>query len=239
MTHQDSGALAVVDGIAVRYRNGAEGVHDVSLTIRAGEIVALCGANGAGKTTTVRALTGLLRTEGTRIIRGTVTVDGHDVTNREPYEISRLGVHVIPERRKVFTNLTVAENLDALGHLPSRAQRTERLGRILELFPALGSRMRQAAGRLSGGQQQMLAIARALMADARLLIVDEIALGLHPSLLKPLFAVIRQIVGVDRAAMIVNEDVRSSPEFADRFYLLGDGRVVDHGVTADVRAVGA
>jgi branched-chain amino acid transport system ATP-binding protein len=233
MTTAPSGeAFAVVDGISVRFRNGAIGLQDVSLSVDKGEIVALCGANGAGKTTTVRAMSGVLRTEGTRITHGRVLVGGQDVTNKEPYEICRLGVHVIPERRKVFANLSVAENLDSLGGLPSRTLRAERLERILSLFPDLRGRMSEAAGRLSGGQQQMLAIARALMVDARLLVIDEIALGLHPSLLEPLFNVIRQIVKDDRAAVIVHEDVRFSPTFADRFYVLDGGRTIAQGDTS-------
>jgi branched-chain amino acid transport system ATP-binding protein len=238
MSTSSATALAVVDGIAVQFKNGAIGLHDVSLKVCPGEVVALCGANGAGKTTTARAMSGVMRTEGTKITKGRVVVAGVDVTNKEPYEVSRLGVYLVPERRKVFGNLTVAENLSTLGGLPGRTARVERLERVFALFPDLRGRMNQAAGRLSGGQQQMLAIARGLMADARLLVIDEIALGLHPSLLKPLFAAIRQIVGEDRGAIIVHEDVRFSPTFADRYYVLASGRSVADGRTADYQAAG-
>lgn len=226
--------LVEVHDVSVRFKNGAMGLHDASLTVAAGEVVALCGANGAGKTTLVRTISGFVKAEGTKVVNGGVRVMGTDVTNQEPYQVSRLGVHVIPERRKVFPNLSVAENLNTLGGLPSRAIRAERLERIFEVFPDLRGRTGQAAGRLSGGQQQMLALARALMADARLLVIDEIALGLHPSLLAPLFDVIRQIVGSERGAIIVHEDVRYSPTFADRYYLIDAGRIVADGLTSDL-----
>lgn len=226
--------LAEVSDVSVRFKSGAMGLHEASMEVAAGEIVALCGANGAGKTTLVRTISGFVKAESTRVVNGTVRVMGADVTNQEPYQVSRLGVHVIPERRKVFPNLSVGENLNTLGGLPSRAVRAERLEQIFQVFPDLRGRMGQAAGRLSGGQQQMLAIARALMADAKLLVIDEIALGLHPSLLAPLFDVIRQIVGTDRAAIIVHEDVRFSPTFADRYYLIDSGRIVEDGLTSDL-----
>jgi branched-chain amino acid transport system ATP-binding protein len=227
-------SLIEAENISVRYGNGAMGLHSASLVVEPGEVVALCGANGAGKTTMVRAISGLLRSEGTRITQGHVRVQGMDVTQREPYEISRRGVYVIPERRKIFPNLSVGANLNSLGGLPSRATRQDRLERIFTLFPDLRGRMSQAAGRLSGGQQQMLAIARALMVDARVLLVDEIALGLHPSVLKPLFHVIREIVGDERGAIIVHEDVRYAPTFADRYYVLEAGRTVAEGNTAEL-----
>lgn len=213
------------ESLKVRYSNGALGVIDVSLEVDAGEVVVMFGPNGAGKTTTVRAISGFLKTERARVIGGKVTLFGEDTTNAEPQRTTSLGAVFVPERRKIFPNMSVAENLDALGKRPSRARRREIYERVYELFPVLAGRQRELAGRLSGGQQQMLAIARSLMCEARLLIIDEMTLGLHHSIHGPLFEVVKTIAGEGAGVLIVDESATNALAAADRCYVLGAGRV--------------
>jgi len=221
-----------VTNLRVRYRDGAIGVHDISINVGQGQVVALIGPNGAGKTTTVRAITGFLYGEGTRIIGGTVSVMGQNVSGWEPHRISRLGVAVVPERFKVFGNMTVAEHLKAVRPAPRRVSRKDDLDRALTLFPALAPRMKQHAGTLSGGEQQMLAICSALLTEPRVLLVDEMTLGLHPSLHAPLFSAIEAIAKTGTAILIVDESVNLSLHMANYCYLLSNGLVRAHGDAA-------
>jgi branched-chain amino acid transport system ATP-binding protein len=227
--------LSVVraENIKVRYPNGGYGLHGVSVTVNDGAVVALLGPNGAGKTTTVRAMSGFLRAEGARVVSGSIFVGGRDVTNHDPHVMTRLGVALVPERKKVFNNLTVAENLDALGRNPRRTP--DSIDLVFNLFPVLAERRKERAGRLSGGQQQMLAIGRALATAPDVLIVDEMTLGLHQSLHEPLYAAIRQISSEGTAVLIVDESVRFALEIADYCYLLRDGRVRDEGPSVNFK----
>jgi branched-chain amino acid transport system ATP-binding protein len=221
--------ILTAETIAVRYRNGALGVSDVSLEADAGEIVVILGPNGAGKTTTVRAITGFSKAEGAKVVHGSVTLFGRDTTNTEPSTTTSLGVGFVPERRKIFPNMSVGENLAAVGRRPSRARRAAISERIDALFPMLAHRHREMAGRLSGGQQQMLAIARSLMAEARLLVIDEMTLGLHQSMQAPLFDVVKTIASEGTAVVIVDESTSQALHVADRCYLLNGGRVLASG----------
>jgi ABC-type branched-subunit amino acid transport system ATPase component len=222
--------LLVADSVMVRYRSGAIGVHDISLEVRAAQVVALFGPNGAGKSTTVRAVSGFVRTEGAKVVRGRVTFGGTDITHAEPHKTCHLGISLVPERRKVFANLTVDENLTAVGkQAPRGAAGQARREEAFELFPVLAERRKALAGRLSGGQQQMLAIARALLSDPRLLIVDEMTLGLHHSLHEPLFEAVRKIAQAGRSVLIVDESTGLALDAADHCYLLGGGHVRDSG----------
>lgn len=225
----DSSPILTAENLRVRYRNGALGVLDVSFHVAPGKVVCLFGPNGAGKTTSVRAVAGFLRTEGARIIQGRVTVDGRDVTNHEPHRQARLGIAFVPERNKVFANLTVAENLAALSGLPSGSRRAELNEFIDSLFPLLAERRRDYAGRLSGGQRQMLALARAIIRDPRILIVDEMTLGLHHSVQRPLFDAVRRVAAGGAAVVIVDESTGFALEAADYCYILAAGRVHDEG----------
>jgi branched-chain amino acid transport system ATP-binding protein len=227
--------IAVVRDVRVQYRNGAFGVVGVSLEIRSGQVVALFGPNGAGKTTTVRSISGFLRTEGTRVVRGQVEVFGKTVTDWEPHRISRLGVASVPERSKVFANLSVAENLSALGVRLSKARRSARYEQVMALFPMLAQRRHQLAGRLSGGQQQMLAIARSVLCDPKLLIIDEMTLGLHQSMHPPLFEAVRDIVASGTAVLLVDESIGLALDTADYCYLLTGGTVRSQGVAESFR----
>jgi branched-chain amino acid transport system ATP-binding protein len=217
--------LITASNLAVRYPNGALGIEDVSLNIDAGQIVALIGVNGAGKTTTCRALSGFLKTEGTRIIRGQITFDGANVTGWEPHRLVRVGIAAVPERNKVFRNLTVREHFTSAGMHLSRAERDEALEFGLQLFPMIRDRFKQPAGTLSGGQQQMVAIMRALVSRPRLLIVDEMTLGLHPSLQQPLFDALTTIAGQGTACLVIDESMAHTVATAQYCYLLESGRI--------------
>ena len=183
--------LLKAENLALRYPNGALGIEDVSIEIDEGQIVALIGANGAGKTTTCRALSGVLRTEDMKIVRGKVFFDGVNVTGWEPHRLVKLGISAVPERNKVFPNLSVREHFISAGMHRPRAERDEVIEFGLQLFPRIRDRLGQSAGKLSGGEQQMVAIIRALVNRPRLLIVDEMTLGLHASLQAPLFAALK------------------------------------------------
>jgi branched-chain amino acid transport system ATP-binding protein len=216
--------------LRVRYRDGAFGIHDVSLEVRAAQTISLLGPNGAGKTTTLRAISGFLRSEGTRIVSGTVTIDGHDITNDEPHHAVRRGVLCIPERRKIFPNLTVADNLLALGRAAKGQRRTELLELVNEIFPMLVERRREAAGRLSGGQQQMLAIARGLISGARVLLLDEVTLGLHTSVKPILYDAVVAINKAGTAVLISDESADFAMSLSDYCYLIRDGLIAASGL---------
>lgn len=218
--------MLTANHLAVRYGNGALGIEDVSLKVDPGEMVSLTGACGAGKSTTVRALSGFMKSENARVVTGTVQLFDRDVTNAQPSYMHSLGVTVVPERSKVFPNLTVRENLISQGQLPPKRERPERLEALLELFPVLRPRMRTPAGLLSGGQQQMLAIGRMMMTNSSLIIVDEVTLGLHVSLHGPLYEAIRYLAHGDRAALVVDEELTPIAEsLVDRHYAIDSGRV--------------
>jgi branched-chain amino acid transport system ATP-binding protein len=218
-----------VEGISVRYSNGAVGVHDVSVTGGRGELVVVFGANGAGKTTTVRALSGFLKTERTRVVSGRVVLNGEDVTNSEPHHQVRRGLFFVQERSNIFPNLSVADNLLALGRPPTRRRRAELMTTISDLFPMIHDRRHEQAGLLSGGQRQMLAISRAILADPRLLVVDELTLGLHHSLQAPLFEAVRHLADRGVCVVLVDESAGYALEVADYCYVLSGGHVYDEG----------
>ncbi len=220
-----SAPLLEVSEIMLSYGKGAVGVSDVSLSVDEGQVVALIGPNGAGKTSTVRAISGFLPIEGAKVSRGRVRFDGHDVTNGLPHTLARRGIAFVPERMKIFPNLSVRENLLSVGHLPGRAERTARERRVADLFPELAERGRELAGRLSGGQRQMLALGRAIMSNPRLLIVDEMSLGLHHSLQPRLFRAVRDLARTGAAVILVDESTGLNLDVADYCYVLGNGMV--------------
>lgn len=216
-------------GLRVRYRNGALGVTDVGLRVPRGQVVAMFGPNGAGKTTSVRACSGFLRTERASVTAGRVLVDGRDLTGSEPHAFCRRGVFCIPERGKIFPHLSVADNLSAVRSLPSRQERGAVEARIFELFPIVRDMLHRQAGRLSGGQQQMLAIARALMSRPRYLIIDEMSLGLHVSIIRPLFETVRAVADDGTGVLVVDESTDVALDVADYCYVLRAGQVVEEG----------
>jgi branched-chain amino acid transport system ATP-binding protein len=207
-------------------------LRGVSLEIRAGEIVALVGANGAGKTTTLRAVAGLLAPSG-----GAVRFEGAPVAGLPTHRIVARGLLLVPEGRRIFPSLTVQENLELGAYLPAaKARRAESLGRTLELFPVLAERRRQAAGTLSGGEQQMLAIGRSLMGRPRLLMLDEPSLGLAPLVADRIFEVIQRISADATPVLLVEQNVRRSLQIARRAYVLEHGAVALAGTAGELVA---
>jgi branched-chain amino acid transport system ATP-binding protein len=225
------GAFLQVDGLEVRYR-GAVGVRDVTLQAALGEIVAILGPNGAGKTTTLRAISGFLPGDRARVSAGTITVAGRSVVRRSPSEITRMGVALVAERNKVFTRLTVRENLLVIGG--RSAPKKQQLDEVTELFPFLANRQHQLAGSLSGGERQMLALARALLLRPKVLLVDELSFGLAPIVVDSLIETVRSLAGKDRAVVLVEQSGAVAQALADRIYLLSAGRLVGSGNAAEM-----
>jgi branched-chain amino acid transport system ATP-binding protein len=202
----------------------------VTLSVRAGQLVALIGANGAGKSTTLRAISGLVPARS-----GTMTFDGEDITSVGPQRVLTKGIAHCPEGRRVFPHMTVAENLDMGAYLRSDASDVAAdRDRIYGEFPRLAERRKQAAGTLSGGEQQMLAIGRALMSRPRLVMFDEPSLGLAPNIVERTFAIIRAIRDAGTTVLLVEQNAFAALEMCDHAYLLEAGRVVLSGAGADL-----
>ncbi len=199
-------------------------LHGIDLVLRPGEIVAVLGANGAGKTTLNRALSGLIRPRSGRIVFGGVetTQAGHDA-------IVRAGLIHVPEGRRIFPNLTVRDNLLLGAFLRGRAERGRNMAKVLAIFPRLGERMGQLAGSMSGGEQQMLAIGRGLMAEPRVLILDEPSLGLSPLLTEALFGLIARLNADGLSILLVEQNVIQSLAIAHRAYVIEHGAVALEG----------
>ena len=223
---------ALLDIRALRGGYGrVEVLHGVDLTVGHGEIVALMGSNGAGKSTLNNTLSGIMRAWG-----GQVRFEGQDLTHAHYRDIVKAGLIQVPEGRKVFPNLTVRENLELGSYTRGRERRAQNLERAFAIFPHLKERVAQQAGSLSGGEQQMLAIGRGLMAEPRLLILDEPSLGLSPLLVDELFALIRRLHDEGLAVLLVEQNVAQSLEIAQRAYVLENGHVRFAGLPAELLA---
>jgi ABC-type branched-subunit amino acid transport system ATPase component len=222
-----------VTGLSVGY--GAVPVlHDISLVIQAGEIVTIVGANGAGKTTLLKALSGVLRP-----FRGRIAIDGEEIGGRPSYWVARRGVVLVPEGRGIFGDQSVRDNL-LLGTLARREGRDPStvdldVEHVLGLFPALRERLHGLAGGLSGGQQQMLALARGILARPRALLLDEPSLGLSPILVRQIFDVIGRLRGEGITILLVEQMAAQALALADRAYVLEGGRITLEGPAASVR----
>jgi branched-chain amino acid transport system ATP-binding protein len=216
-------AMLEVREIDVHY-GGIHALKGVSLDVEEGSIVTLVGANGAGKSTTLRAISGLLRPT-----KGSVTFRGNRVVGLPPHEIVRLGLAHAPEGRGIFANMTTSENLDlgAYARTDKAAVAADK-AHVLELFPRLRERLEQSAGTLSGGEQQMLAIGRALLARPKLLLLDEPSLGLAPQLVQTIFKIIRQIHAEGTTILLVEQNAHMALAVADDAYVLEVGRVALH-----------
>jgi branched-chain amino acid transport system ATP-binding protein len=201
---------------------------EASLRVEPGELVALVGANGAGKTTLLRVLSGL-RDGFLRVTRGTVAFGGRSLVGLEPAAIVRLGIAHVPEGRRLFPGLTVQENLRLGGYLASRAEAALALERVLELLPLLRERRRQLAGTLSGGEQQLVALGRALVQRPALLLLDEPSLGLAPRMVAALFEMVGRVRALGVSVLLVEQNVRQALGLADRGYVLENGRIVLEG----------
>jgi branched-chain amino acid transport system ATP-binding protein len=204
------------------YYGDFQALLDVSLNVREGEIVALLGPNAAGKSTTMGAISGLLKSR-----KGRVTFRGKDLANLKPEEIVELGIALVPEGRKLFKTLTVRENLE-MGAYSRRARPkiSNGIGRVFDLFPVLKERTNQLAGSLSGGEQQMCAIGRGLMAQPHLLMIDEMSLGLSPLLAKQMFDMVKHIAEIGVTILLVEQQVHHAMKIADTAYIMEKGVIV-------------
>ncbi len=210
---------------------GGVGVlRGVSIAVGAGEIVAVLGANGVGKTTLNRAVSGLIPTTS-----GSIRFDGSLLTNARPADIVARGLIHVPEGRKIFPNMSVLHNLELGSYRRGKRNRAANIEKMFDIFPRLRERTKQLAGTLSGGEQQMLAIGRGLMAEPKLLILDEPSLGLSPLLVEEMFGLVARIAAEGLAVMLVEQNVVQSLDLAARAYVLENGAVVMQGVAADLK----
>jgi branched-chain amino acid transport system ATP-binding protein len=207
-----------------------QALHGVSLSVREGEAVTLVGSNGAGKTTTLRAIAGILP-----IARGSIAFEGRPLAKVPAHQRPGLGIALVPEGRELWPHLTVLENLE-LGAFSrqARARRAETLAWVFELFPRLRERTKQLAGSMSGGEQQMVAIARALMSRPRLLMMDEPSLGLAPVVVSQVFAAIRRLHGEGLTILLVEQNLKKALEVADRGYVVETGRIALSGTSEEL-----
>ncbi|MGE0849942.1 MAG: ABC transporter ATP-binding protein [Hyphomicrobiaceae bacterium] len=221
--------MLTVEGLVCRYGK-VEAVRELSIEVKQGELVTLIGANGAGKTTTLKAISGLLSPAA-----GRITFLGEDITRAEPKRILSLGIAHCPEGRRVFPYMTVAENLEMGSYLRADADGVAAdLEQLYARFPILAERRHQAAGTLSGGEQQMLAISRALMSRPKLVLFDEPSLGLAPNLVERTFEIIRDIRARGVTVVLVEQNAFAALELSDRSYVLEQGRVALAGTGAEL-----
>jgi len=224
--------LLIIDDLQIHY-GAIEALKGISLYLDEGEIVAVLGANGAGKTTLINAISGLLT-----ISKGTVTLEGNHLNGIPSYEIVKKGISQAPEGRKVFSTLTVDENLN-LGAYTRRKKRQEvsdSKERVFSLFPLLKDRRRQLSGTLSGGEQQMLAIGRALMSSPRLLLLDEPSLGLAPILVNHIFGIIREINSQGTSILLVEQNAHKALSLAHKGYVLENGVISTSGSSSELKS---
>ncbi|HZQ78410.1 MAG TPA: ABC transporter ATP-binding protein [Acidimicrobiia bacterium] len=229
-----SGVLLAVDGLEVAYGK-IRAVRGVSFSVDAGAVVTLIGANGAGKTTTLRTLSGLLQPSA-----GTVAFEGRRIDGVAPHEIVELGIAHVPEGRRIFPRMSVRENLELgafirTGRAPAQEVAAD-LDRVFRLFPVLAERRRQAGGTLSGGEQQMLAIGRALMSRPRLLMLDEPSMGLSPIMMSLIFTTLAELKAEGTTILLVEQNAQAALALADRAYVIETGSVVLEGSAAELAA---
>lgn len=204
---------------------------DVSLHVERGEFIALVGPNGAGKSTTLRSIAGLLPAKG-----GEILLRGEPITRLKPHVISRLGISYVSEQLNLFTDMSVRENLLIGAYaVPDQAKHLETLNFVFELFPRLKERQRQLAGTMSGGERKMLAIARGMMSNPELMLVDEPSLGLQPNLVKDVFRALQLLRDQGVTILLVEQNVNTTLEITDRAYILEQGRIVMEGPSREVK----
>jgi branched-chain amino acid transport system ATP-binding protein len=233
MSAPDRIAMLRLEGLACGY-GAVEAVHDLSLNVERGTVLALLGPNGAGKTSTIMAIMGHVD-----IFAGRVVLDGADISRRPATERARLGVAVAPEGRQLFSDLTVDENLIVGGYArPARVEARNR-ERVFTVFPLLRDRRRQMAGSLSGGEQQMLAISRALMAEPRLLLIDELSLGLMPKMVDLCLDALARLKSEGLTMILVEQNTARALDVANRVCVLAAGVAVYEGDAAEAKAAGS
>lgn len=227
-----TGMLLEVDDLHVTYGRRARAVQGITFAVRAGEIVALLGPNGAGKTSTLRAISGFLRAEPGRLSRGAVVFGGRRIAGWAPHQTARLGIRMVAERDKIFAQLTVERNLRLNGQ---REATDADLEQAFVYFPRLRTLLPQTAGYLSGGERQMLALARAIISNARLLLIDEMSLGLSPSALSQLLETVKQIHDTKgTTTLLVEQNATAALSIASRGYALDTGRIVAAGPSEEL-----
>lgn len=204
-------------------------LHGIDLTIEMGEIVALLGSNGAGKSTLNNNVSGIFRPTG-----GQILFEGRDISGLRSEAIVDLGIVQVPEGRRIFPNMSIRENLELGSYRRGKPRRSENIEKVVEVFPRLEERFGQLAGTLSGGEQQMLAIGRAMMSEPRLLILDEPSLGLSPLLVEEMFGLIQDLNNQGLAIFLVEQNVMQSLEIADRAYVMENGSIVLSGIAAEL-----
>ncbi len=218
-----------VQGLGVAY-GAAPALWDVSISVQPGELVCVVGPNGAGKTTLINAVAGLLRARS-----GTLRWQGQDITRLPAHQFCAAGIALVPEGRRLFTGMSVLENLELGSFTPAaRVRRQDTLAQVLALFPVLLEKLRAPAGALSGGQQQMVAIGRALMARPGLLLLDEPSLGLAPLIVQEMFRAIRDINALGTSVLLVEQNVAMAMTLAQRAYVMEEGRIVAQGPAAEL-----
>ncbi len=212
------------------YYGKIHAIKDVSFEVHPGEIVSLIGANGAGKTTTLHTISGLLRST-----TGSITFDGKSISQAEPHKLIRHGLSHVPEGRHVFLHMTVLENLE-MGAYTMKKVSDEDLERVYSLFPRLEERKNQVAGTLSGGEQQMLAMGRAIMSHPKLLMLDEPSMGLSPILVDQIFSIIKDLHAIGTTILLVEQNAGKALQISDRAYVLESGRIVLSGTGKELAA---
>jgi branched-chain amino acid transport system ATP-binding protein len=226
-----------INNIEVVYDSVILVLRGVSLEVRSGSITTLLGANGAGKTTALKAVSGLLRTERGEITKGSITFDGKRIDGLRAFDVTRLGISQVFEGRRVFEHLTAEENLIAGAHTQRQAAKVSGgIERVFAYFPILKERRNQLAGYLSGGEQQMLVIGRALMSNPKVMLLDEPSLGLAPMLVEEIFGIVRRLVQREGlSVLLVEQNATMALEVADHGYVMETGRIVLEGDVASLR----
>ncbi|HET7155538.1 MAG TPA: ABC transporter ATP-binding protein [Hyphomicrobiaceae bacterium] len=227
-----------INNIEVVYDNVILVLKGVSLEVQPGSITTLLGANGAGKTTTLKAVSGVLRTERGDVTKGSIAFEGKRIDGMRAFSVTKLGISQVFEGRRVFEHLTCEENLIAGAHTQRQARKvSEGIERVYAYFPILKNRRTQLAGYLSGGEQQMLAIGRALMSSPKVVLLDEPSLGLAPMLVEEIFGIVRRLVQQEKlSVLLVEQNAVMALEVADHGYVMENGRIVLEGDVAALRA---
>jgi branched-chain amino acid transport system ATP-binding protein len=226
-----------INNIEVVYDNIILVLRGVSLEAKPGSITTLLGGNGAGKTTTLKAVSGVLGSERGNVTKGSITLDGKRIDGMPAYDVAKLGISQVFEGRRVFEHLTTEENLIAGAHLRDTAAMRSGIERVYAYFPVLKNRHGQSAGYLSGGEQQMLVIGRALMSEPKVILLDEPSLGLAPMLVEEIFGIVRRLVSDEKVAvLLVEQNATMALEVADHGYVMETGRIVLEGSAATLRS---
>jgi branched-chain amino acid transport system ATP-binding protein len=226
-----------INNIEVVYDNVILVLKGVSLEVKSGSITTLLGANGAGKTTTLKAVSGVLRTERGEVTKGSITFGERRVDGMRAFDVTRLGISQVFEGRRLFEHLTTEENLIAGAHIERRVSKVrDGIERVYAYFPVLKNRRAQLSGYLSGGEQQMLAIGRALMSSPKVVLLDEPSLGLAPMLVEEIFGIVRRLVQQEQVSvLLVEQNAVMALEVADHGYVMENGRIVLEGSVASLR----